>query len=99
MEKTVKLEEKELNEIQNIKEENSRITVDFGKVKLDLIMLKTRLMEVEKLESDMEAKFKGNMTKEKKMLDKLNKKYGEGSVDLANGIFTPTATDNGEGKR
>ena len=89
----------ELKEIQSIKEENSRITVDFGKIKLDLIMLKARLMEVEKLESDMEAKFKGNMTKEKKMLDKLNKKYGEGSVDLANGIFTPTATDNGEGKR
>ena len=55
-------------------------------------------MEVEKMESDMEARFKGNMTKEKKMLDKLNKKYGEGSVDLANGIFTPTAIDNGEEK-
>tara|TARA_R100000152_G_C6738591_1_gene162555 strand:- start:102 stop:401 length:300 start_codon:yes stop_codon:yes gene_type:complete len=99
MEKTIKLEEKELNEIQGIKEENSRLTVEFGKVKLDLIMLKARLMEVEKMESDMEARFKGNLSKEKKMLDKLNKKYGEGSVDLANGIFTPTATDNGKGKR
>jgi len=98
MEKTIKLEEKELNEIQGIKEENSRLTVEFGKVKLDLIMLKARLMEVEKMESDMEARFKGNMTKEKKMLDKLNKKYGEGSVDLANGIFTPTAIENGEEK-
>ena len=71
MEKTIKLEEKELNEIQGIKEENSRLTVEFGKVKLDLIMLKARLMEVEKMESDMEARFKGNMTKEKKMLDTL----------------------------
>ena len=99
MEKTIKLEEKELKEIQEIKEENSRITVDFGKIKLDLIMLKAKLMEVEKIESDMEAKFKGNMTKEKKIVDKLNKKYGEGSIDLANGVFTPAPKEDGEEKR
>ena len=70
----IKLDEKELKEIQTIKEDNSRLTVDFGKIKLDLIMVKAKLMELEKLESDMEAKFKGNMTKERKTIDKLNKK-------------------------
>jgi regulator of replication initiation timing len=95
----IKLEEKELKEIQTIKEDNSSLTIDFGKIKLDLIMVKAKLMELEKLESDMEAKFKGNMTKERKTMDKLNKKYGEGSIDLANGIFTPTTKIDGEEKR
>ena len=95
----IKLDEKELKEIQTIKEDNSRLTVDFGKIKLDLIMVKAKLMELEKLESDMEAKFKGNMTKERKTIDKLNKKYGEGSIDLANGMFTPTPKEDGEEKR
>ena len=98
MEKTIKLEEKELKEIQELKEHNSRLTIDFGKIKLDLIMLKARLMELEKMEDDMEAKFKGNMGKEKKMMEKLNKRYGEGSVDLANGMFTPTPDKDGESK-
>ncbi len=35
----------------------------------------------------MTAKYKGNMTKERKIADKLKEKHGEGYVDLAKGLF------------
>jgi regulator of replication initiation timing len=92
----IKLEEKELKEIKQIREENSRMMVDFGRIKVELIMLRAKLMEVEKIEDDMTAKFKGNQTKENKISEKLKKKYGDGTVNLDEGIFTPTQINNGK---
>ena len=37
--KNIKLEEKELNEIKSLREENSRLTVDFGRIRLEMILL------------------------------------------------------------
>ena len=96
MEKVIKLEEKELKEIREIREVASKMTVDFGRVRLDIIMLKARLMEMEKIDSDLEAKFKGNQTKEAKIGEKLKKKYGEGTVNIDQGVFIPIQNKDGE---
>ena len=65
----IKLEEKELKEIREIRGENTRMTVDFGRIKMDIIMMKAKLSELEKMEDDMTARFKGNQTKEAKIAD------------------------------
>ena len=44
----------------------------------------------------MEAKYKGNRTKEQKISEKLNKRYGIGTVDIEKGIFTSTENKDGE---
>ena len=88
MEKEIKLEEKEIKEIRSIRSENSRMMVDFGKIKMDCILLNSRLSELEKMESDMAARLKGNRNKEQKISEKLNKKYGVGSVNIEKGTFT-----------
>tara|TARA_R110002020_G_scaffold381732_2_gene592613 strand:+ start:543 stop:836 length:294 start_codon:yes stop_codon:yes gene_type:complete len=93
--KIIKLEEKDLNEIKSLRDENSRLTVDFGRVRLEMILLRAKLSEMEKMDNDMEAKYKGNRTKEKKLVEKLNKKYGRGSVDIEKGIFIPVEDNNG----
>ena len=96
MEKTIKLEEKELKEVKQIREENSRMMVDFGRIKVELIMLKAKLAEMEKIEDDLTAKFKGNQTKENKISEKFKKKYGDGTINLDNGTFTSTVQNNGK---
>ena len=96
MEKTIKLEEKELKEVKQIREENSSMMVDFGRIKVELIMLKAKLSEMEMIEDDLTAKFKVNQTKENKISEKFKKKYGDGTINLDNGTFTPTAQNNGK---
>ncbi len=87
--KTIKIEEKDLNEIRSLRHDNSKLTVDFGRIRLEMILLRAQLGEMEKMDGDMEAKYKGNRTKEKKLVEKLNKKYGPGTVDIDKGVFTP----------
>tara|TARA_Y100001938_G_C8002952_1_gene385713 strand:- start:183 stop:476 length:294 start_codon:yes stop_codon:yes gene_type:complete len=96
MEKTIKLEEKEIKEIKQIREDNSRMMVDFGRVRVELIMIKAKLMEMEKIEDDLTARFKGNQTKENKISEKLKKKYGDGTVNLDKGTFTPLEKNDGK---
>jgi len=92
-----KLEEKEIKEIKEIASEKNQITIDLGKLKTDMILMEAQMKEYEKMEEDMVAKFKGNQTKGKKLMDKMNKKYGSGTINIDQGVFTPNTKENGEG--
>tara|TARA_R100001594_G_scaffold116269_1_gene151230 strand:- start:948 stop:1256 length:309 start_codon:yes stop_codon:yes gene_type:complete len=92
-EETKVIEQKEIKEIKDLRAENTRMTFDFGRIRMDIIMLKAKLMELEKMESDATAKFKGNQTKEAKIVEKLKKKYGDGTINLEKGLFTPVASN------
>jgi|TARA_R100001463_G_scaffold120115_1_gene176083 hypothetical protein len=84
-----KLEEKELNELKELNQEKNQITINFGRLKTDLIMVKAQLDRLEKMEEDMVAKFKGNETKGNKMVEKMKKKYGAGTINIDDGTFIP----------
>jgi len=92
-----KLEEKEIKELQELNAEKNTLTVNFGRLKTDMILVEAKMKELIKMEEDMVAKFKGNETKGKKMMEKMNKKYGDGTINIDNGTFTPTAkTEDGK---
>ena len=88
MTKEIKLEEKELKEIKELNEDKSKLTFEFGNLRMELILVRAKLLELEKLDSDMEARFKGSETKANKVMDKLRKKYGDGRIDINKGFFT-----------
>tara|TARA_R110002020_G_scaffold395804_1_gene605836 strand:- start:1264 stop:1554 length:291 start_codon:yes stop_codon:yes gene_type:complete len=92
----IKIEEKDLKEIQELNQEKNKLTVDFGRLKTDMILVDAKMKELVKMEDDMVAKFKGNETKGRKMMEKFNKKYGDGSINLADGTFMPTQKENGK---
>jgi len=48
----IKLDEKEINEIKELRKENSKMAVDFGRVRLDMILVKGQLTELEKMDSE-----------------------------------------------
>jgi len=95
----IKLTEEELKEIKNLNEEKTKLTVNFGRLKTDMILLDARMKELMKMEEDMVAKFKGGETKGKKMMEKLSKAYGDGSINIDNGTFTPAPKKDGKEER
>ena len=74
-----KLDEKETKEIRGARVDNGMIAYELGRLKIEVINLESRLDELDKMEEDMIARYKGNVTKERKMNSKLSKKYGEGT--------------------
>jgi|TARA_R100001086_G_scaffold67436_3_gene31580 hypothetical protein len=89
-----KLEEKEISEIRTARADNGMIAYELGRIKIEQINLESRLDDLDKMEEDMIARYKGNVKKERKMNTKLSKKYGDGTIDLEKGVFMSSKKSN-----
>tara|TARA_R110000824_G_scaffold315956_1_gene503114 strand:+ start:1619 stop:1909 length:291 start_codon:yes stop_codon:yes gene_type:complete len=87
MTKEIKLDDKEIKEIRELRESVTRLSFDFGRIKIDLINARARLLSIEKMEDDKMNEYNGKTKMEEKIVEKLNKKYGKGQVDITKGIF------------
>ena len=83
MPKEVKFTEDELKQVQTIQRSYSSVQNQFGQLKLAQIRL-------DEQEVDLEEALKNIQSEEKKFLDGITEKYGQGSLNPETGVFTPT---------
>ena len=87
MPKEVKFTEEELTQVQNIQKSYANVQNQFGQLKLAQIRLDND-------EVTLEDALKSIQDEEKKFLDGITKKYGQGSLNPETGVFTPTESEN-----
>ena len=83
MPEEVKFTEEELAQVQNIQKSYLSVQNQFGQLKLAQIRL-------DEQEVDLEEALKQIQSEEKKFLDGITEKYGQGSLNPETGVFTPT---------
>ena len=81
MENTQKLTEQELQEIKEVQQQQEILISDFGQLEYQI-----QLFELQK--EKLVEKLEEVRAKETDVANKLNEKYGNGSIDIENGIFT-----------
>ena len=86
MPEEVKFTEDELTQVQNIQKTYANIQNQFGQLKLAQIRL-------DEQEVDLEDALKKIQSEEKKFLDGITEKYGEGSLNSETGVFTPNKSE------
>jgi len=79
----VKFTEEEMKQIKDIQDSYFDIQSEFGHLQLTRIKMDTKEKELIKTLGDIEKT-------EKNFLEKITKKYGEGSLDPETGVFNPT---------
>ena len=82
MPKEVKFTEEELTEVQKIQKSYLSVQNQFGQLKMAQIRL-------DEQEVDLEESLKSIQDEEKKFLDGITEKYGEGTLNPETGVFTP----------
>ena len=87
MPEEVKFNEDEMKQVQNIQKSYVNAQNQFGQLKLAQIRL-------EEQESELKTFFDSIKSEEKKFLDSITKKYGEGNLNPETGVFTPNASEN-----
>ena len=87
MPEEVKFTEEELNQVQNIQVSYQNVQNQFGQLKLAQIRL-------DEQEVQLEDSLKSIQSEEKKFLDGITDKYGQGTLNPETGVFTPTASEN-----
>ena len=83
MPEEVKFTEEELTQVQNIQRSYTSLQTQFGQLKLAKIRL-------DEQESDLKLSLRDIQSEEKKFLDGITEKYGQGSLNPETGVFTPT---------
>ena len=83
MPEEVKFTEEELNQVQNIQVSYQNVQNQFGQLKLAQIRL-------DEQEVDLEEALKQIQSEEKKFLEGITKKYGDGALNPETGVFTPS---------
>ena len=83
MPEEVKFTEDELKQVQDIQKSYANVQNQFGQLKLTQIRLDND-------EVILEDALKQIQDEEKKFLDGITEKYGQGSLNPETGVFTPT---------
>jgi hypothetical protein len=86
MPEAVKFTEEEMSQIQGIQQSYANIQNQFGQLKMAQIRL-------DEQEVELEESLKSIQTEEKKFLDGITEKYGEGSLNSETGVFTPNKSE------
>ena len=80
-----KFTEEELKQVKNIQTSYANVQNQFGQLKLAQLRLDND-------EVALEDGLKSIQDEEKKFLDGITKKYGQGSLNPETGVFTPSET-------
>ena len=76
------LTQEEIKTLKILKENTERLTKEFGLIKLAQINITAREEEAVKMLNTLKKQ-------EKEVVEVLEKKYGQGSIDIDKGTFTP----------
>jgi len=85
MPEEVKFTEEEIKQVQAIQASYQNVQVQFGQLKLNQIRL-------DEQEVELEDALKQIQSEEKKFLDGITDKYGQGTLNPETGVFTPVET-------
>ena len=90
MSQSQKFTQEELDTINELREGNSEKITEFGQIELELLLTEQRLESLLKAKKDLKDHYNELQQKERNFVEKLNEKYGAGTVDLNSGEFIPS---------
>ena len=81
--------EDEMGKIKEIRTSYLGVQQAFGQLEVNRIRLEQQLDATQKASVDLREKFSEVQNEEQGFIKELNEKYGDGSLDLESGTFTP----------
>ena len=87
--KEIKLTEEEMSQIQQLQQKYSEITAKLGQSHLRKRLLEQELDTLDNEIANLHNSYGTTQGVEKKLIDAISSKYGNGTVDLDSGNFIP----------
>lgn len=89
MTESVKIDESDLNEINELKNTFGMLTSQMGQVEIEIFLVNKHLEELKTERERILQQYLDTEKSEGELVDKLNKKYGEGYIDTTTNTFIP----------
>tara|TARA_R110000824_G_scaffold1546_1_gene7672 strand:+ start:1836 stop:2135 length:300 start_codon:yes stop_codon:yes gene_type:complete len=89
MAEETKFTEDEMKQISDLQQSYTNSQSAFGQLSVNRLRLEQQVNDLDKVEDNVRNNFVETQTKEKEFVETINKKYGDGNLDLTSGVFTP----------
>ena len=94
MPEEVKFTEEELKQVQTFQQNYMNIQNQFGQLKMAHLRLEQQQNSLYEENDKIEESLKSLQDEEKKYLDTINEKYGQGTLNPETGVFIPSESEN-----
>ena len=88
-----KFTEEEMKQINTLQQGYVNLQNALGQLSVNRIRLNQQFDDLDTAEENVRVQFSENQTKERDFVDGINKKYGDGNLDLTTGVFTPNTVE------
>ena len=88
-----KLTEYELKDLNDLQQEYGEVQNSMGQLSMQKILLRQEKERWETSKEEEESRYVSIQQKERDLVDKLTKKYGEGRFNIEQGTFEPADPD------
>lgn len=92
MENSIKLPDNEIAEIKMLQSKFQESIYKLGSLQVEKLELDRLVTEFIEKEKKLKEEWASLQKLERSLLDKIVKTYGEGSLNMSDGTFTPTVT-------
>lgn len=89
MNQKIKISEGEVKTINELRDKFQEIRFQFGGLYLEKLSVDAAIKAITDKEGQLQAAWKDLQKQEDELLDAISKKYGDGSLDLKEGVFIP----------
>lgn len=86
---TIKLQQEELQKLQNIQSRYQDMVFQFGQFYLERLSLDDKIKQLADAENKAKTDFIAIQQEEQKWMNDIAAKYGDGNLSLKDGTFTP----------
>jgi hypothetical protein len=88
----IKFTQEEMDEVFSLQQDYNTTLLNLGGMELERMNLAARLKELDEAKDKLVSeRFAALNAREKELLGKITEKYGEGSLSLRDGTFTPSS--------
>ena len=95
MREQIKFTKAEMKTLDDVQEGYTAVQNAFGQLNVSRIRLEQRVDELNAVENNLKTRFLEIQNNEKQFIENVNKKYGDGNLDLATGVFTKSEESQG----
>ena len=89
----VKFTEDEMIQINTLQQGYVNLQNVLGQLSVSRIRLEQQLNDLDATKENVRTQFVETQQKERDFVDQINKKYGDGNLDLTTGVFTPKSVE------
>ena len=90
MSEQVKFNDEEIEQLKKLQEDYLNVQNKFGQISITEINLNNQFDELNKIKDETSKSFDDIQQRERKLVDELTKKYGQGTLDPKSGVLPPS---------